>query len=95
MNDQQISTVVDRVLRTNLAGRGFEKADVASEIDFDGGSIIRVIAHYQNERVPSDAIVRSLHQIRDELLNEGEERFVILQSRYRDEADAVSEDIED
>jgi hypothetical protein len=96
MNDQEITHVVDRILKENLASKGFEKANVASEVDFDGSSIIRVRAHYQNGEVPSDDIIKSLHQIRDELLSKGEERFVILQSDYEgDLDDEGAEEIED
>jgi hypothetical protein len=85
MNDQEIVGVVDQVLRNNLGAKGFEKADVASEADFDGGSIIRVIAHYRNGKIPSDDLVTSLHEIREKLLQRGEERFVILSSSYEGE----------
>ncbi len=96
MNDYEISKVVTEVLTKNLASQGFEKADVASEMDFDGSSIIRVKAHYGDAEVSSDEIIKSLHEIRDELIEKGEERFVILQSDYKNDPEKLStEEIED
>jgi len=96
MNDQEIAQVVNQVLKENLADKGFERADVASETDFDGGSIIRVTAHYQEAEVPLDDTIKSLHQIRDALLSKGEERFVILQSEYKGDAENEHpEEVED
>lgn len=96
MNDQEISQVVTQVLTKNLINQGFKEADVASEVDFDGGSIIRVTAHYQETEVSSDKIIESLHEIRDALLSKGEERFVILQSDYQnDPHNENAEELED
>ena len=96
MNDQEISQVVTQILTDNLADQGFERANAISEIDFDGGSIIRVTAHYKDIKVPSDDIIKSLHEIRDVLISKGEERFVILQSDYQnDPENQNAEEVED
>lgn len=96
MNDEEIAVVVNQVLVQSLSSKGFENADVKSETDFDGGSIIRVIAHYDGPELAPTETANALHQIRDALLEKGEERFVILQSDYAtDPEDQDSQEVED
>ena len=79
MTDQEIQEVVSNILRTRVPEAGFKGADVSSDIDFDGESIIRVTARY--ERRPQerrDVLIGAVHDLRDALIDRGEERFVFL-----------------
>ncbi|WP_379003234.1 hypothetical protein [Methylobacterium iners] len=70
---------MSNVLRTRVPEAGFKGADVRSDIDFDGESIIRVTARY--ERRPQErreALIGAVHDLRDALIAKGEERFVFL-----------------
>lgn len=83
MTDGEINEVVTRVLRNRLNQFGFASSQVRSDTDFDGSSIIRVIAQYEREgRVPSDKLIDSLEDIRSELIDRGEDRFVFLDNEY-------------
>jgi hypothetical protein len=92
MTDSEIKDVVTQILRGHLAKYGFVDSEVASEVDFDGGSVIRVRARYGGEQVPTEKFSRSLSEIRSALISRGEDRFVILDSEYTDED--VDEDVE-
>jgi hypothetical protein len=79
MTDQEIQEVVSNVLRSRTPEAGFRGAEVRSDIDFDGESIIRVTARY--ERRPAErreALIGAVHDLRDALIAKGEERFVFL-----------------
>jgi hypothetical protein len=93
MTDTEIEKIVSEILRRHLKQFGFQGAEVHSEIDFDGSPIIRVRALYSDENAPTGAITRSLHDIRNELLDRGEERFVVLEGQYLG-AKAVDEDVD-
>ena len=79
MTDQEIQEVVSNVLRTRVPDAGFRGAEVRSDIDFDGESIIRVVARY--ERRPQErreVLIGAIHDLREALIAKGEERFVVL-----------------
>src|SRR4051794_40177831 len=95
MKESEIEAVANEVLSANLANHGFRGSDVSSETDFDGGSIIRVVAHYTDGEVPSDAVIKSLHEIRSRLIDSGEERFVILSGKYDTEQDEDNDEVEE
>jgi hypothetical protein len=88
MTDAEINKIVTGILRARLEQFGFAQSRVKSESDFEGSPIIRVTARYNNGRVPSDQLIDSLHAIRSELLRQGEERFVFLDSEYPGQEDA-------
>ncbi len=95
MTDGEINEVVTKVLRSRLNQFGFARSNVHSELDFDGSPIIRVIARYEKQdRVPSDKLVDSLEDIRSELIQRGEERFVFLDNEYPGEAEEEEEELE-
>ena len=93
MTDAEIRDLVFRVFREDFGDLGFQDATVQSEQDFDGTSILRVRARFSKSDVSSDRLTEALHQIRSELLNKGEDRFVFL-SIDSSENEAVEEDVE-
>jgi hypothetical protein len=82
MTDNEIQEIVTRMLHERLNQFGFAQARVKSELDVDGFPLIRVTARYENGRVPTNKLIDSLDDIRHELLQQGEERFVLLDSEY-------------
>jgi hypothetical protein len=94
MTDDEINAVVSELLHQRFDDIGFERATVRSDRDFDGDSILRITAHFNNADLPSGWLVEALHGIRDELIGRGEERFVILHSAVP-ENELLDEDIEE
>ena len=92
MTEDEINKIVSKLLRKRFADLDFERSSVESEQDFDGNSILRITAHVGKEGVPSDRLIDALHDIRSELLRKGEERFVILNSKYPQDQ-TVDEDV--
>ena len=86
MTDQEISRIVSKVLRDRVPSAGFSHADVRSETDFDGGSVIRVTAHYECRPLDRpDILVSAVHDIRAALIPLGEDRFVFLTNEVASE----------
>jgi hypothetical protein len=95
MTDDEINGVVSELLRKRFADAGFEHSTVESEQDFDGSSILRVTAHFNNGKVPADRLIDAGHDIRSALIRRGEERFVFLDSGFlHDQDEFVDEDLE-
>ena len=94
MTDDEINAVVSELLRDRFLDAGFEYSSVKSEEDFDGASILRVTAHFNNGRVPTGRLIDAMRNIRSELIPRGEERYVFLDGKYSDE-DEDDEDEED
>ena len=92
MTDQQIEETVSRILATRVQDAGFEGAEVRTDIDFDGESIIRVSARYQRRPADPDALIDVVHALRAELLHKGENRFVYLTSDIANEQQPTDED---
>jgi len=95
MTDGEINELATRILRDRLNQFGFAQVRVKSELDFDGTPIIRVIARYENGRVPTDKLIDSLDDIRTELIQRGEDRFVFLDSEYPGQATEGDDDEEE
>jgi hypothetical protein len=93
MTDHEIEMVASSILRRRLHAFGFQGVEARSEIDFDGSPVIRVKARYTDESAPTKAITQSLHDIRSELINRGEDRFVLLEGEYLGNQ-PVDEDVE-
>ena len=92
MTDDEINAVVSELLRGRFGDAGFEYSTVKSEEDFDGASIVRVTAHFNNGKVPTGRLIDAMHDVRSELIPRGEERFVFLSSEYPGEDE--DEDLE-
>jgi hypothetical protein len=93
MTDDEINQIVSTLLRKRFADVGFERSTVASEEDFDGSSILRVTAHFKEGHVSSEQLIDALHEIRSELIDRGEDRFVFLDRTFPHE-ELVDEDEE-
>lgn len=93
MTDDQITEIVTKVLRREFKGLGLERVLVNSEEDFDGDSIIRVNAKLKDGTAPADRLAKALHDIRSELIDRGEDRFVFLSSAQPD-VEFIEEDVE-
>ena len=78
MTDQEIQGAVSRVLSRVASEAGFLGAEVRSDVDFDGESIIRVKARYERRPADRDALIDVVHALRRELMSHGENRFVFL-----------------
>jgi hypothetical protein len=94
MTDDEINKIVSKLLLERFKDVDFQHSTVESEEDFDGSSILRVTAHFGNQEVPSERLINALHEIRSELLNKGEERFVFLSSVSPQDQVVVDEDVE-
>lgn len=92
MTDTEIGKLITKRLRQSFKGTDFESASVNSEEDFDGSSVIRVIARFKKEGVPAKRLADALHQIRMELLEHGEDRFVFLGTESPSDEEIVEED---
>jgi hypothetical protein len=95
MTDGQINEVISELLRSRFGDAGFEYSTVRSEEDFDGASILRVKAHFNNGKVATDRLIDAVDDIRTELIARGEERFVFLNGEYPGEVDEDEDDHED
>lgn len=93
MTDDEINKIVYKLLGEQFKAFGFEHSTVKTEEDFDGSSIIRVTAHLKDGDVPSEKLTEALHDIRSQLLRNGEERFVFLNSKSPED-EVVDEDVE-
>jgi len=94
MTDQEISLIIDRVLRDRLPAAGFRSADVWSDTDFDGDPIIRVTARYDHRpSMRPDPLITAVHDLRSALIERGESRLVFLDNEVADER-RVEEDVE-
>jgi hypothetical protein len=94
MTDEEINEVVSRHLREEFKDLGFEYATAESEEDFDGTSIIRVKTHFKNGPVPVVRLMDARHDIRNELIRRGEDRFVFINTEIPYDREYVDEDEE-
>ncbi|ATQ69174.1 hypothetical protein CQW49_15755 [Methylosinus trichosporium OB3b] len=92
MTDSKIGEIATAVLKRRFAEAGFLNAEAATEEDFDGGPIVRVMAHFARPLHDLRTFVSSAGAIRDELSKSGEERFVILTHDYPGSEREVDED---
>ena len=93
MTDSEISKIVSKVLRARLRDLGFQRLIVQSEQDFDNSTILRMTVFLKESNVPPARLTDALHEIRSELLNNGEDRFVLLSSRSPNE-ELIDEDVD-
>lgn len=95
MTDDEISKVVSGLLQRQFADLGFDHSIVASEEDFDGTSIIRVVAHFRDGPVPTAVrLIDAVHDIRTELIKHGDKRFVFLDVAFPNDHELVDEELE-
>ena len=93
MKDDEIHELVSQLLRERFKDAGFQRSTVTAEQDFDGSPILRVLAYFDTPNVSSERLVETVDDIRSRLLERGEERFVLLTSKYP-QNETVDEDLE-
>jgi hypothetical protein len=84
MRDAEIQKIADGILRSRLSSDGFLGCEARTEEDFDGASIIRVIAHVKESRADARARLDATMAIRAELEREDDNRFVYLDLKGED-----------
>jgi hypothetical protein len=94
MTDDEINGVVSELLHKRFDEVGFEHSTVQTEEDFDGSSIIRVKAHFNDGDVASNRLFDAQHDIRSELVRRGEQRFVFLNRVLPRDQDEIEDDLE-
>lgn len=82
LNKSQVETIVADVLREQLGGYGFAKADIGYEEDFDGEEIIRLTAHLDTPVEDVRVMMESADAIRVRLLDADDTRYVFLSQNY-------------
>lgn len=92
MTDQEIQGAVSRILGMIAPEAGFVGAEVRSDIDFDGESIIRVTAKYERRPTARDALIDVVHALREDLIRRGENRFVFLTNEIASERQQVPDE---
>jgi hypothetical protein len=80
LSDQEVRDRALPILQRHFGIFGFEDASVAEEKDFDGASILRMIARVQSS-VPAKDIIDALDAIHTDLRNQGEDRYVYLTTK--------------
>jgi len=93
MTETEINKIVSKVLRAHLRDLGFERVTVRPEQDFDDSTILRITVYLKKSDVPPARLTDALHEIRSELLNKGENRFVPLSSQSPNE-EMIDEDVD-
>ncbi|WP_375462740.1 hypothetical protein [uncultured Methylobacterium sp.] len=83
----EIRDLADEVLRAKLGPFGFERSDVADDVDIDGEQAVRVTAHFLPGSGPADApsVMAALTELRARLKREGEARFPFVRYAYPDD----------
>ncbi len=94
MTDNEINEVVSRLLQKQFEDLAFEFSTVQSEEDFDGSSVLRVVAHFKGGHVPAKRLIDAGHNVQTELLRHDERRFVFLDSAFPNDHEFVDEDLE-
>ena len=86
MKDTEIREVADNVLARFFKGTSFRKAEVRTELAFDGAPFVQVDAHFER-RPHSDPHQRmnAMVAIQDKLSEAGDDRFVSLTIYSEDE----------
>lgn len=95
MRDAEIQKIADGILRSRLAADGFLRCEARTEEDFDGASIIRVIAHVKESRADALARLDATMAISAELEREDDNRFVYLDVKREYAEECEDEDDED
>jgi hypothetical protein len=83
----RVRTTVNRVLKRQLAAIGFERADLAEDVDHDGDPILRIIVHYKRvgDSVDPTPIFTLAGRLREALAEVGEDRFPHFQHLLPDD----------
>jgi hypothetical protein len=85
--DAEIGRVATEILKSRLSDAGFRDLDVASDEDYDGAPIIRMIAHFDGPIGDMRKFIDSTAIIRAQLLRSGDDRFIFLTHDFPGAAD--------
>ncbi|HEY8162721.1 MAG TPA: hypothetical protein VIF34_10710 [Methylocystis sp.] len=90
----QAEKIICGVLQERLKNNGYSGSDILFDEDFDGEKIIRVIAHLEKPVSTVDELFDSVDAIRQQLLENHDDRFVFLAQDYpgANEPDVGEED---
>jgi hypothetical protein len=91
MTEAEIGEVVRQAIKRRFPNASQDGVDVRIVEDFDGEYILHVTVHYKTRPAPRPELITTLHDIRDALIAEGEERFVLLTNVIADERRAAAE----
>lgn len=89
MNDVEIQLIADRVLRSQLARFGYQRAEVRSGLDYSNEPAVYIDA-VLGEGAPSlepNTLMDAHLALSNALLEKGEERFPYLQTKRLDDDD--------
>jgi hypothetical protein len=97
MNNDQIATIAEMVLRPRLGPLGFERVEVSAGHDHDGDPALFIAAHYQEgSEVPKgDVLLDALGALHEALREAGENRLPYLDHRFFHDAHDHEEEVED
>jgi hypothetical protein len=95
MNNEQVATVADEILRPRLGPLGLDRIEVASGEDHDGDPALFVTAHFrQGSEVPNGEILSgALGALHEALQKRGELRFPYLNHRFHNDEEFEDEDL--
>ena len=83
IQDGELRRIANELLVRRTGQLGFQSADVANEIDFDGVPIVIVTARYSGDPIADDRLLQVVRdEIQTEIWNQGDDRFVFLRDRY-------------
>ncbi|MFV0280203.1 MAG: hypothetical protein ACK5JM_05510 [Rhodoblastus sp.] len=88
---QQIAT---EILSQRFGKENFLSADVVPDEDYSGAPILRVSAHFGKPLAEFEGLLDSVNAIRDRLIEEGDERYVLITPEWlgsEDEGDSDDE----
>lgn len=80
LTDDQVRKIADEVLGKELAGYGYDHADAASALDWDGepSLVVTAVLKLEGALIPGAILSRAHQVLNDELKLGGEERFPLL-----------------
>ena len=89
MTEREIRIIANEILQATLGTHGFDRADVADDLDADGIEAVRVTAHFKPGSQPADgrAALAALAGLHAKLLAKGETRIPYLRYDYPDDDD--------
>jgi hypothetical protein len=78
LSDSEVQNIVSRILSDRLIGTGYLRAETEDDKDYNGDPIIRVRVYFDHPILKSDPLIESTHVIREELLRQGDDRYVFM-----------------
>lgn len=88
LDHNEVDVIVSRILSDKLTGTGYQRAETQEDKDYDGDPIIRVRVYFDHPMNDSKPLLESTHAIREELLRQGDDRYVFISPKDNTDADA-------